>query len=424
MKLFKNLKFILIFFVIFGLLIPNFSMYVKAETTQEKLDRLQAELNEIKTQKSDLQKQLNANTYTINGYSSQISKLQGEAALYQQDIAELRIEIEQSQINIAILDSQIDDTQKEITQSENTVVSLEQESNIRIKESYYNYRMYGETDASEIFDMNNINTYFKDSQYKEIIQSDTNHLMLQLAELKQKLQDEKASLNDKLVQVKKDKEIIDIKKVNLSQKKEDVDLKLAEYYRQINNLQATTSNQKNQINSLNNSEKELSAEYLLVMQQFMTTSITSGTFVRAGTIIGFEGNTGYVYPLPTASNPTAGTHLHFSVYYNGVMVNPCNEIKPGSGCGSGNNPLEPPLRGNVILTQSFKGSAHDGIDIVATPVANQPVYAAQDGYIERGIDCWHRDHGYATNGCANFVRIHQNLGSTAGFVTGYWHLKS
>ncbi len=41
--------------------------------------------------------------------------------------------------------------------------------------------------------------------------------------------------------------------------------------------------------------------------------VKSGTWVAAGTLLGYAGNTGFVFPEPTPANPHAGTHLHFGL---------------------------------------------------------------------------------------------------------------
>jgi len=51
-----------------------------------------------------------------------------------------------------------------------------------------------------------------------------------------------------------------------------------------------------------------------------------GQEVNAGDTIGYVGNTGSVYPAPSAKNPTAGTHLHFAVLKNGSYINPTNYV--------------------------------------------------------------------------------------------------
>lgn len=51
-------------------------------------------------------------------------------------------------------------------------------------------------------------------------------------------------------------------------------------------------------------------------------TVSKGDIVKQGQVIGIVGNTGNCLPRPTASNPTAGTHLHFEVRVNGSPVNP------------------------------------------------------------------------------------------------------
>lgn len=55
--------------------------------------------------------------------------------------------------------------------------------------------------------------------------------------------------------------------------------------------------------------------------------VKKGQIVARGQQIGEMGNTGWVVPKPTAARPTAGTHLHFSVYigipyHGGQHINP------------------------------------------------------------------------------------------------------
>ena len=42
-------------------------------------------------------------------------------------------------------------------------------------------------------------------------------------------------------------------------------------------------------------------------------TVSVGQKVKGGQVIGYSGNTGRVNPTPTASNPYAGTHLHFEI---------------------------------------------------------------------------------------------------------------
>lgn len=68
-------------------------------------------------------------------------------------------------------------------------------------------------------------------------------------------------------------------------------------------------------------------------------AVEKGQQVSAGQIIGYVGNTGSVYPAPTSQNPTAGTHLHFSVLQGGNYIDPTNYVTsaifhPGSAVSS------------------------------------------------------------------------------------------
>lgn len=50
--------------------------------------------------------------------------------------------------------------------------------------------------------------------------------------------------------------------------------------------------------------------------------VAVGTRVTQGQVIGLCGNTGNCWPRPSASNPVAGSHLHFEMRKNGSRVNP------------------------------------------------------------------------------------------------------
>ena len=73
-------------------------------------------------------------------------------------------------------------------------------------------------------------------------------------------------------------------------------------------------------------EKHPDADKLIVCQVNIGTetiqivtgapNVKEGDKVSQGQVIGTVGNTGKVSPKPTASNPNAGTHLHFEVRVN------------------------------------------------------------------------------------------------------------
>ncbi len=387
------------------------------QSLQEQLTQLEAEIKAIQAEKNKIQSDINANQYIVAGYNSQLSKLYGEVMIYQKDIQELELQIKELEIGIQVLEQQIEEKRAEIKRTEGNIESLEVESQFRIKNSYMNYKLYsGETGNDNLFNIDNVNQYFKDSQYKEIIQSDTNDLLAELARLKQELRDKKQELDDKLVEMRKEKEVVDIKHNDLSKRKQELDAKMALYYAQINAAQAKINNSQQAVAVFSDQEAKKKAEAEYVKQQIFQnfTPIGSGQYVVAGTMIGRQGSTGW----------STGPHLHFSVQNNGQYQDPCGYLPAGivSGCGGGS--LTAPITGEVYYTSGYgqrcfwwNGQTtchfHDGADLAGVPW-NTPIFAAHDGYLFKGVDYYG----------ALYIVICQNTSCGQGLKTGYWHLSS
>jgi len=69
--------------------------------------------------------------------------------------------------------------------------------------------------------------------------------------------------------------------------------------------------------------------YYTVYMHLKNIYVSVGQTVTSGQVIGTMGNTGNVVPVPTSTNPYAGTHLHFSLYIGepykgGYTINPMN----------------------------------------------------------------------------------------------------
>jgi len=65
--------------------------------------------------------------------------------------------------------------------------------------------------------------------------------------------------------------------------------------------------------------------YYTIYMHLRDVSVSVGQTVARGQRIGTMGNSGNVYPIPTASNPYGGTHLHFGVFVGspyGRTINP------------------------------------------------------------------------------------------------------
>jgi predicted nucleic acid-binding Zn-ribbon protein len=416
-KIQKNLLQVFLIIASFGLLFQPTA--VVAQSLEEQLKEVEQQIKDIQNKKDQLQSQLDANTYLLQGYSSQLSQLYGEAQIYKDEISLLEKQIVELEISMKLLDKQISETKEDIKNTEVAIADLEKESNQRIRNGYMSYRLYGSQDAAgTFFHIEDVNIYFKDSQYKEIIQSETNDLMNKVTQLKQQLMDKKEELNNKLAKVREEQEVIEIKKDDLDKKNAELEVRMAAYYDQVNRMNLAIYNGQQGMAVFEEEEAYKRAEAEKIKQEIFNSfnPIGNGQFVLAGTMMGQQGSTGF----------STGAHLHFSVIHNGILVNPCGYLPAGvvSGCGGGNS-LEWPLRSSTIWYTSAFGQRcfwwnggtycdfHDAIDIAGDPW-NTPVYAAHNGYLYKGVD------GYG----ALYIILCETTNCNVGFKTGYWHLSS
>lgn len=75
--------------------------------------------------------------------------------------------------------------------------------------------------------------------------------------------------------------------------------------------------------------KHKTNNYYTVYMHLKSINVSVGQSVSSGQVIGTMGNTGNVVPVPSSSNPNAGTHLHFCLYIGepykgGYAINPMN----------------------------------------------------------------------------------------------------
>lgn len=93
--------------------------------------------------------------------------------------------------------------------------------------------------------------------------------------------------------------------------------------------------------------------YYTIYAHLLSTSTKNiGQPVSQGEVIGKGGNIGNVYPLPTPTNPTAGTHLHFQIQKIGAPLLPGMSPATASGRGNVINPsfLLTQIQGNITNT--------------------------------------------------------------------------
>lgn len=374
---------------------------------QGDLEAIEAQLAAIRNQKKGLQGQINSQKNQIGVYSGQIGKLRGEMETLQLSVSELELQIKELEVNIQINEEKIAEQEKQISRHREVIYDLQDEAEYRLFAGYKDFRSRGRNtlDFNQSAD---VNTYFKDSQYRQIIQDMTSESIVQLLDAKTQLQRDQQDLEEKVTEVKKAKTLVDEQKAQLVAQQDTLKQQMDKYYGQIYVAQSNIAGVQSQLNSVSDQEARKQAEAERIRQQLFNSfsSLPNGSPVYKGTVIGYQGATG---------NAT-GPHVHFLVKYNGTLRNPC-EFLSGPGCG-GSGSLPYPLRGSFYFTSGYgnrcfggRCSFHGAIDI-AHSTWNAPVYATHDGYLQRGVD----QYG------GLYIIICQNRNNcNSGYQTGYWH---
>ena len=412
---------IFIISLVFLVTSSNYNLVSAQDTTllQQQLDTLNAQIKQIQSEKSHIQSQIDSNNYTIQGYNSQLSNLYGQAKILDDQIQTLQLQIQQLDIQINQINSNISNEQAQIDQTQKQIDEYQGQSTNLISDSYVNFRLYGDNNpfANTIM-MKNINTYFKNSQYKEFIQADTNKLLQNLASLQLGLSSKKLDLQSQLIAQKKAQNEVQLETSNLVAQKQEQNIKMSQYLAGVSALQSSNSNIQVKVYAMNQQQIQTQADANKLQEEIFNNFIptSQGQYISSGTIIGKKGCTGLC----------SGAHLHFMVFVNGQIRNPCGYLPQGTigGCGVSNSALSSwPLKGGMSITSGYGNRCfwwgnrnycdfHNGIDLVSDPW-NAPVFSPMAGYVHKGVDRYG----------ANFVIVCQN-DNCNGMKLGFWHLSA
>lgn len=388
-----------------------------AEELEARLREIEQRQQELSSEKKTIQRDIDENNYLVGIYNQEASQLLGEIAIFQRDIESLELEIEEIELSIETLNIEIEEKKIEIEVSQKNIDSLKDESDARIEEGYMNYRLYGDTKrtAGHLLDLDGAKTYFKESKYRDIIQSDTNSIIEVIADLKRGLESKQEELEMALVEVKKRKESVEAKRIDLERQRSDLQARMQNYYAVINDINSRTAESQAIISVLDQETAENSAEAERIRQELFNNFIppNDGEYVAVGRPIGIQGCTGLC----------TGPHLHFSIQDNGNWQDPCGYLPGGvvSGCGWGNK-VQWPMQGSPVFTSAYGNRCfmwgasqycdfHTGADFAGPP--NATIYSAHEGWLYRGTDQFG----------ANYAIICQNADCNVGLKTGYWHLQ-
>lgn len=318
------------------------------------------ELDDLSNEQSSLTDQINQLNEQIKQKRSEKATLQNEVAIFDSQIYVIQLQIQATDAELNRLQAEIEATLAEITKAE---VELERQIDL-LKENLRVYYEEGQTSAIEIVaSSDNFSEYMDRTEYLKTLQDSIVETVDEIETLKAELEAKKAELETKKT------EQTTLKNQQVAQK---TDLNNQRYAKQYI-LDVTKGEEAAFQGHLAGIEKELKR-----IQSEIWSIINSGNYISLGhvdkgSIIGYQGNTGY----------STNDHLHF-------------EIRNSSGEGIppslGNSTYGQPMSSYYISQGCYGTFSHAGaggpcgLDMVAPK--GSVVKAVADGEIIRRVTGW------------------------------------
>ncbi|OIP25235.1 hypothetical protein AUK11_01000 [bacterium CG2_30_37_16] len=362
--------------VILGFLIFTVAIPANASTLDNKKNELSQIQNQIKTLENGLREK-----------KSKINTLNDQIAYFDTEISTVTEEIDLTISQINKLQSEIKSLNAEIKKTEKKLKEAQELLKDYLTEIY----SQGKTSALEmIVSSNNISEYMNQMEYTETLQEKVNNQVTTIKDIK-------ANLDKNKSRAEQENKKLNETKTQLTAKKTSLDNTKAEKQKLLDMTFGEEQRFQDLLTASRNKEAAAEREIQNIVSSLYNRGSTSGGQVSTGAIIGYQGNTGY----------STGTHLHFTVFKNGVAVDPLPLLNNGT--------FNWPLSGFIITQYYGKPnwnaaySFHNGIDLSAGYGA--PIHAAAPGTVVTD--------GWMPNGYGHYKVVdHGN-----GYMTLYGHMK-
>ncbi|MBP9758434.1 hypothetical protein KBD45_01965 [Candidatus Dojkabacteria bacterium] len=384
------------------------------KSLEDELKEIQAKRKEIEKQKNEIQARKNSLLNEIGKNEDSVEALGQQIAELNNQIKDKELLIQELAVQIEIMIKEINRLNSEIALTKNAIQQLEVETDQRMVNMYLNQKQNSHA-SSIIFSADGPSSLVKIDTYQQALQEETNQKLQDLDEARIKLEKDKEEMENKKVEIDRSKTLLSEEKIALDTKKTLIDKQKQSFFFKITSAQNTIVKDKELDLVLSEADKELRVKQDAIQNAMLKRSeITSGLPVKAGTMLGIEGNTGYSY----------GSHLHFGVSSNGAIQNPCNYLPAGAygSCG-GNGTLRIPLSG-AVLTSGFKSPSrpsHSAIDVATG--GGGSVVAAHDGYVYFFFEPCPAWANVCNGGGAIVAKVCEVDKCTSGLSTVYYHLR-
>ncbi len=353
----------------------------------------------LKDKIAELEKKLRSLESTAQSLNKEITYLDAQINLTELKIQQATAEIIKRDGQIKKLEEDIDDLGTRLIKLGDTIVY---QTEVLGKRSRARYESIETSPLYVIFGSTNLSGFVQKLEYLRTMSLQDKKLLDQMEETRGVYDKQKDLLGDKKAQIETLKKQIEGTKANLVVYSNQLDTKKEEKKKF---LEETQNNEETYQKLIAQAKAELDAINGIVAG----INFTNGSKVKKGDVIAYMGNSGSPYC-------STGSHLHFEVHKNGVLVNAENYLKPRSllvyhytsgvtkiGSGKWDWPMDSPQItqrfGKTPWSWRYSGGQHTGVDMVDD---NIKIYAPADGIIVRseqkcygsvGINYAAIDHG-------------------------------
>ena len=347
----------------------------------------------------ELQRQIKQYEGTIKQLQGKEKSLKNEIAYYDNQIYLTQLEIQAKETEIELLNGDIGNLSTRLERIGSFLEFQERIFVVRARSAYISDQL---SSFDIVLGAESLEGAIRRIRYLRVLEEQDRTALEEMKETRTSFNGQKTVLEGKKADVERLKADVEAKKASLERQRAD------RAY-----LLAVTRNSEEQYQRLLEQQR---IEFAAIQAALAAQGNPIGPVSR-GQVVGWEGNTGCVCSDEYGCNPQPwpyGSHTHFVVAINGVLVDPLPYLQNGTLAW-------PEDMSSAQVTQYYSSSSHRAIDIAYPRSFSQyvrPIFAPESGNAYRGQDGVYCSWGNS-GGRAYWVKvIHNN-----GLVTISYHVQ-